>query len=50
MRYVTLLFLLSACSPQSVLMVEDLIEGEVKVLEHVVEDEMGVPHPQSSSK
>jgi len=37
---------MSSCSPKAALMIEDIIDGEVKVIEHIAEDAGGIPHPQ----
>lgn len=46
MRNIIFLLVLCSCSPKSALILEDLIDGEVKVVEHIVEDAGGIPHPQ----
>jgi hypothetical protein len=41
---VMFLTILSACSPSTVRMIDDVIEGEVKVAENVIDDVGGIPH------
>ena len=48
MKHLIVLIILCGCSARSALILEDLIDGEVKVIEHVVEDVGGIPHPQSA--
>jgi len=30
------------------MIIEDIIDGEIKVVEHVVEDAGGIPHPKQA--
>jgi hypothetical protein len=40
MRYLPLLILMASCSPQAV---NDLVVGEEKVIETLIQDESGIP-------
>lgn len=36
---------LGGCSPQTVKVIDDVIEGEAHVIENIINDEAGVPAP-----
>lgn len=43
MKFIPIFLIMLACSPKTVRAIDDIIEGEAKVIEQVVNDEIGQP-------